>query len=112
MLSSDSILVHYSDTAKLPLAADESPYGVGAVLSHKFSNGTKKPVAYASRSLSKAEKNYCQLDKEALAIVFAVTRFRQYLAGHRFVILFDHKSLQHLLAADKAVPAMASAQLQ
>ena len=109
MLTSDSILVHYSNTAELLLAADTSPYGVGAVLSHRFNDGTEKPVAYASRSLSKAEKNYSQLDKEALAIVFTVTRFRQYLAGRHFVILSHHKPLQHLLAADKAVPAMASA---
>ena len=73
MLTSDSLLIHYSDTAELLLAVDASPYGVRAVLSHRFNDGTKRPVDYASRSLLKAEKNYSQLDKEAFAIVFAVT---------------------------------------
>ena len=112
MLTSDSILIHYSNTAELLLAADASPYGVGAVLSHQFNDGTEKPVAYASISLSKAEKNYSQLDKEVLAIVFVITQFRQYLARRHSVILSDHKPFQHMLASDKAFPAMASARLQ
>ena len=46
--------------------------GVGAVLSHIMSNGSEKPVAYASRTLSAAEKIYTQLDKEGLGIIFGV----------------------------------------
>ena len=112
MLSSASLLVHYDDRYDLLIAADTSPYGLGAVLSHKMPDGTKQQVAYVSRSLSKAERRYSQLDKEALAIIFAVTKFRQFLLGRHFVILSYHKPLHYLLGSDKAVPSMAYSSIQ
>ena len=73
ILTSDSVLAHYNPSKPLILAC-ASPYGVGAVLSHKLYNGTERPIAYASRSLGPAEKK-SQLDKEGLAIIFSVRRF-------------------------------------
>ena len=112
LLTSASLLVHYSDRYKLLLTADASPYGVGAVLSHRMPDSTEKPIAYASRSLSPAERRYSQLNKEALAIIFVVTKFRQYLLCHHFVILSNHKPLSYLFASDKPIPPMASARIQ
>ena len=111
-LAEAPVLEHYDPSRKLSLATDASPYGVGAVLSHVLEDGTEKPVAYASRTLSPVEKRYSQLDKEALAIVFGVKRFHQYLFGRQFSIVSDHKPLQYLLSENKAVPVMASARLQ
>ena len=74
LLISPSILTHYDPSKPLVVACDVSPYGIGAVLSHKLGD-EECLIAYASRSLVLAEKNYCQIDKEALAIVFGVRHF-------------------------------------
>ena len=69
-------------------------------------------MTYASRTLAPAERNYSQLKKEGLAIIFGVKRFHSYLFGHKFVILSDHKTLQYLFKEDKSTPVMASARIQ
>ena len=111
MLTSSSLLVHYDPTQPLILSCDASQYGIGAVLSQGH-NGDKKPVAYASRTLTTAERNYSQLEKEALALIFGVKKFHTYLFGHTFTLNTDHKPLQSLFSESKPIPAMASGRIQ
>ncbi|KAL5463687.1 hypothetical protein EMCRGX_G032610 [Ephydatia muelleri] len=112
MLQSSALLVHYGGNKPLLLACDASSYGVGAVLSHVMSDGSEKPIAFASRSMTAAEKGYSQLDKEALAIIFGVTKFHQYVYGRIFTIVSDHKPLIYILGEKNAIPPMASARVQ
>ena len=112
LLQSGQVLTHFDDTLPLILTCDASPYGVGAVLSHRMPNGEERPVGFASRTLSKAEKNYSHLDKEALAIIYGVKKFHQYLHGRRFEIKTDHKPLTHIFNESRGTPTMASGCIQ
>ena len=111
MLTSDAVLVHYDSTRLIRLACDASSYGLGAVLSHVFEDG-EHPVAFASRTLSKAEKNYSQIEKEALALIFGVKKFHKYLFGRCFTLVTDHKPLLSILNAKAAIPSVAAARMQ
>ena len=108
LLHSSSLLVHYDENKPLIIACGASPYGVGAVLSHRMADGSELPVAYASRSLSPAEKKYSQLEKEALAVIFSVRKFHDYVYGRKFILYSDHKPLQYLLSESKQTPSHAS----
>lgn len=94
IISSPPILQYpnFSSNHKFILQTDASKYSLGAVLC----NDNRKPIAFASRNLNKAEINYPTGEKELLAIVWAVKHFRPYLYGRTFVIETDHKPLIYL----------------
>ena len=69
-LISDKILVHYDPNEAIILACDASDYGLSAIISHKYKNGTEKPIAYASKKIPTNELKRAIIDKEAMAIVF------------------------------------------
>ena len=92
-LTSSTTLSHYNPTLPLSIACNASQVGIGAVLFHTLLGNVKKPIAYASRKLSKAEKNYAQIQKEALAIVYGIQKFCQYLLDRKFNLITDHKPL-------------------
>ena len=112
MIASDLVLTHYDPNLPLQLACDASPVGIGAVLSHVMPDGTERPIAFASRSLSKAERNYAQIDKEALATVWGVKKFHNYLFGRNFTLLTDHEPLTSIFHPSKSLPTVTAARLQ
>ncbi len=87
----DEVLTHYNPCPPLCLACDASPYGIGAVLSHEMTDGSKNPPAFASRSLTPAKCNYVQIDREALSLGWGVKKFNQYLYGKHFTLITDHQ---------------------
>jgi hypothetical protein len=83
-------LAYFDETKNITVQADASQYGLGAVLSQEG-----KPVVFASRALTATEKNYAQIEKECLAIVFAAEKFDTYLYGKQHILVeSDHKPLE------------------
>ena len=80
---------------KIFVTTDASDYGSGAVLSFGPSYDKARPVAYDSCSFKGAELNYPVHEKEMLAIVRALKKFRTDLLGHKFQVWTDHKTLEH-----------------
>ena len=71
-MTQTTLLTHYDLSLLLSNAGDASAYSIGAVISQTMSNGSEKPIASASRSLSNTENNYTQLEKKALSLIFGV----------------------------------------
>ncbi|XP_003366489.1 retrovirus-related Pol polyprotein from transposon 297 [Trichinella spiralis] len=80
----------------------------GAVLCHKLSSTQEIPITFYSRTLSTMERNYGQIDKEALAVIAGVKKFHEYLYGRQFTIITDHKPLFGLFVPKKETPQILS----
>ena len=105
-------LVHYDPTRPITVAADASSYGIGAVISQCAPDGTEEPIAFASKTLTPTEKNYSQVEKEALSIIFGVRKFHQYLSGRHFQLTNDHKPILAIFSPEKSLQVMRLQRLQ
>ena len=92
-MTAPPLLKYYEREKDLVIQCDASEGGLGAAL---LQDG--RPLAYASRALTSAERNYAQIEKELLAIVFATERFHQYTYGRSVIVESDHKPLEAILA--------------
>lgn len=90
------------------LTCDASKFGLGAACM-QLHDGQQLPVSYASRTMTPAEQRYAQIEKELLAVVFACSRFKDYILGNTFTIETDHQPLVTIL--NKPIHA-ASSRLQ
>ncbi len=97
LISPDIMGYPLNDGGVFYLDVDASGIGIGAVLSQMQEN-RERVIAYASRALNKAERNYCVTEMELLAVVFFIQYFRQYLLGRHFVVRTDHQALVWLFS--------------
>jgi hypothetical protein len=91
-------LAVFDRSAFLSVLTDASPYALGAVLIQNRQSMNPGIIAYVSRSLTPVEKKYSQVEKEALALVWACERFCMYVIGKKFELLTDHKPLETLFS--------------
>ena len=105
LLCSDRVLTLYDPKKKIKLDTDASSVGLGAVLSH-YDDKEEHPIEYASRTLSKTERRYAEIDREALAIVWGIRKFHIYLYGNQFKLVTDHKPLTFIFDPEKKLPEM------
>ena len=111
-LSSAGVLCHYNPSEQISLACDASAQGLGDVLSHHFKDGSEWPIRFASRTLSKAEQNYSQIEKEALSIIFGLKKFHQYLFGRKFILITDHQPLVKIFGPKTGISSVIAGRLQ
>ena len=88
VLTDTPSLPYYNPDDELIVENDACKYGIGSALMQ-----TDRPIAYASRSLSSVEQRYAQIEKEMLAVVFGLERFRHYTCGRKVTVVTDHKPL-------------------
>ena len=94
---SNMIMMNHPDFLKtFYLQTDASNVALGAELYQEGSDKEHNTIAFASRSLLAAERNYTTTEKELLSIVFAVGKFRTYILGNQTVFRTDHKALSFL----------------
>jgi len=91
------IMRYFHQHSPAMIDMDASDFAIGAILSQKFEDGKIHPIAFISRQLSSAEMNYDVYDKEMLAIVYALEKWRQFLQGSEFkmIVSSDHQNLAY-----------------
>ncbi len=76
---------------------DVSNFVLGIMLGQNLDNTIEKIIYYASRLMNSAEKNYTTIEKEALAVIYAVNKFKHHLLGNNFVFYVDHQTSFYLV---------------
>ena len=97
LLTEEPVLKFFDPDKQVRITADASQFGLGAVLLQQH-EAAWQPVAYASRALSSAERNYAQIEKELLASTYGCERFHQYVYGQAFEVETDHKPLVSIMS--------------
>ena len=98
ILSSAPVLHHPTIDGRLRMYCDASNTGISAVLAQETPDGKPRLIGMASKALNAAQRRKSANERELLALVFGLLRFREYLYLNRFTVYSDHKALQHLLS--------------
>jgi RNase H-like domain found in reverse transcriptase/Reverse transcriptase (RNA-dependent DNA polymerase)/Integrase zinc binding domain len=100
IISTDQILAYPDFSKPFILTTDASDVALGAVLS-QIQDSLERPIAFASRTLNSTESRYSTYEKEALAIIWAIKKYKPYLFGNKFTLVTDHKPLTFIKSAEK-----------
>ena len=111
LFKSDKVLRHFDTNRLTAIECDASQIGIGGALLQKYGEDWH-PVMFVSRSLNAAEKNYSQIEREALSIIFTCEKFNKFLLGGEFIIKNDHLPLRKLFGSDSSVPVNCSSRIQ
>lgn len=95
------VLAHFDAARATSVTCDAAPGGVAALLAQRGADGRERAVLHASRTLNAAEKNYAQICREGLAVIFGVTKFHDYIFGRKFTLVTDCKSLASIFSEKK-----------
>ena len=111
-LTGDKVMSYPSDDGLFIIDTDASDTGIGATLSQlqwcdRTNREEERPIAYASRSMTKTQRRYCTTRRELLAIVTFLQHFRHYLLGRQFLIRTDHSALRWIMSFREPVDQMA-----
>ena len=112
LVASKQVLTHYDPQLPVVVQTDACEAGVSGVMSHVMPNGDEKPVLFLSRALSKSERNYSQLDREALAIFWTVKKLHRFLYLKHFTLMTDCQALTSIFHPAKEIPQMSAQRLQ
>ena len=96
-LTGPELMAYPRDSGLFVLDTDACDVSIGAVLS-QMQDGQERVIAYGSRSLNKAETNYCVTDKELLAVLYFTQYYRCYLLGRQFIVRSDHQALKWIFS--------------
>ena len=92
LISSEVMGYPLNHAGEFVLDVDASDIGISGIL-RQVQGDRERVIAYASRSLNRAERNYCITEKELLVVRFFIEYFRQYLLGRKFLVRTDHQAL-------------------
>lgn len=110
-LCTDTVLAHYDPHLEIGISCDASDVGIGAVLFHRYPDGSERPIANASKTLTPTQRRYSQIQREALAVIFGLKKFHHFLYARHFILITDHKPLVAIFGPTKGIPAMAANRL-
>ncbi|CAN6695212.1 unnamed protein product [Malus baccata var. baccata] len=105
LLTSAPIITPLDWSTPFELMCDASDYAIGAILGQR-KNKLPHVIYYASRTLNDAQLNYSTTEKELLAVVFALDKFRSYLIGAKVIVFTDHAALKYLFIKKEAKPRL------
>ena len=112
LLVNSPALAHYDPTKPITLACGVSPYGIGAVNSHVETNCQERPMAFGSHSLTKSERRYAQIKKDALAIIFSLQISSVPPWSGMFALQTDHKPSITILESKTGILTLEAACMQ